>query len=210
MAATVDNEIDRAARFGQALEDLVYNQAREGRLVFRTENDDLLVSYWSMIFDYCKGIGCLLHHKFHSPAFALQRPLVEALVRAHIVLVGSEEDVAKIRKDWYNVSYEKDGSRIDKALGLGSLFEDFLKTSRKVLHSLTHSGTAQLQKRWDADWLGSGFDDEDISALLATCSVAVFLITILITKHYGLEEQTKAAEAAWLEFGMPSSVPSRS
>jgi hypothetical protein len=207
MSVSVDSEIDRAARFGQALEDLVYNQAKEGRIVFRTENDDLLVSYWSMMFDYCKGIGCMLHHKFHSPAFALQRPLVEALVRAHIVLVGSEEDVAKIRKDWYNVSYEKDGARIDKALGLGSLFEDFLKNSRKMLHSLTHSGTAQLQKRWDADWLGSGFDDKDISALLATCSLAVFLITILITKHYRMEEETKAAEAAWLEFGIPSSAP---
>ena len=204
MSVILDNEIDRTARFGQALEDLVYNQAKEGRLVFRTKNDDLLVSYWSMVFDYCKGIGCLLHHRFHSPAFALQRPLVEALVRAHIVLVGSEEDVAKIRKDRYNVSYEKDGSRIDKALGLASLFEDFLKTSRNVLHSLTHSGTAQLQKRWDADWLGSGFDERDISALLATCSVAVFLMTILITKHYELEEQTNAAEAAWLELGMPN------
>jgi hypothetical protein len=207
VSVTIDSEIDRAARFGQALEDLVYNQAKEGRLVFRTENDDLLVSYWSMIFDYCKGIGCLLHNKFYSPAFALQRPLVEALVRAHVVLVGSEEDVAKIRKDWYKVSYEKDGARIDKVLGLGSLFEDFLKTSRNVLHSLTHSGTAQLQKRWDADWLGSGFDDKDISAPLGTCSVAVFLITILITKHYGLEEQTKAAEAAWLDLGIPSPSP---
>jgi len=144
---TTDGEINRAAHFGQRLEDLVYNKAKEGRLVFRTKNDDLLVSYWSMIFDYCKGIGCLLHHKFHSPAFALQRPLIEAVVRAHIVVVGSEEDVDKIRKDRYKVNFDKDGARIDKALGLGSLFEDFLKTSRKVLHSLTHSGTAQLQKR---------------------------------------------------------------
>ncbi|MFZ0299115.1 MAG: hypothetical protein WAM13_12265 [Candidatus Sulfotelmatobacter sp.] len=204
MAVTIDNEIDRTARFGQLLEDLVYSQAKEGRLVFRTENDDLLVSYWSMILDYCKGIGCLLHHKFHSPAFALQRPLVEALIRAHVVLVGSEVEVAKIRRDRYNVSYEKDGARIDRALGLGSLFEDFLKTSRNVLHSLTHSGTAQLQKRWEADWLGSGFDDEDISALLSTCSVAVFLITILITKHFGMDEQTNAAKAAWLELGVPT------
>jgi hypothetical protein len=115
-----------------------------------------------MVFDYCKGIVCLLHQKFHASAFALQRPLVEALVRAHIVLVGSENDVAKIRKDWYNVSYDKDGARIDKALGLGSLFEDFLKTSRNVLHSLTHSGKAQLQKRWDGGWLGSGFGDADV------------------------------------------------
>ena len=198
---SVGTEINRTARFGQFLEDLVYNESKSGKIVFRTKNDDLLVSYWSMIFDYCKGITCLLHNKFHSPAFALLRPLVEALVRAHIVLVGSEDDVAKIRKDWYNVSYEKDGARIDRALGLGSMFEDFLKTSRSTLHSLTHSGTAQLQKRWDADWLGSGFDEKDIQSLLAACSVAVILITILITKHFGLEEQRKTAEAAWLELG---------
>jgi hypothetical protein len=135
------------------MEDLVYNEAKEGRLVFSTKNDDLLVSYWSMVFDYCKGIGCLLHHKFHSPAFALQRPLVEALVRAHIVLIGSEEDVAKIRKDRYNVSYEKDGARIDKALGLGSLFEDFLKTSRNVLH--TSPTRARHSSRRDGTQTGS-------------------------------------------------------
>lgn len=70
MSVTIDNEINRTARFGQVMEDLVYNEAKAGRLVFRTKNDDLLISYWSMIFDYCKGIGCLLHQKFHSPAFA--------------------------------------------------------------------------------------------------------------------------------------------
>jgi hypothetical protein len=77
-----------------------------------------------------------------------------------------------------------------------------------MLHSLTHSGTAQLQKRWDdKDWLGSGFSDADISALLAACSVAAFLITILIARHFDLEEQREAAEAAWMKYGMlgPSS-----
>jgi hypothetical protein len=201
MSISIDAENNRAARFGRLLEDLVYNEAKEGRLVFRANNDDLLVSYWSMIFDYCKGIGCLLHHKFHSPAFALMRPTVDALVRAHIVLVGSEEDVAKIRKDRFKVSYEKDGAKIDKALGMSPLFEDFLKSSQSMLHSLTHSGTAQLQKRWDADWLGSGFADADISALIAAYSVAVFLITILITRHFGMEEQRESAESAWLELG---------
>lgn len=140
-------------------------------------------------------------NKFHSPAFALLRPLVDALVRAHIVPVGSEEDVVKIRKDRYKVSYEKDGAKIDKALGMSPIFDNFLKKSQSMLHSLTHSGTAQLKKRWDQDWLGSGFSDEDILALLGACSVAAFLITILITRHFGLEEQRQTAESAWLEHG---------
>ena len=204
MPAMIENEIDRAARFGQQMEDLVYHQAKDGKVVYSTKNDDLLVSYWSLIFDYCKGVGCLLHHKFHAPAFALLRPVVEALVRAHIVLIGSDEDVAKIRKDWFKVSYEKDGAKIDRALGMSPIFEDFLKSSQSILHSLTHSGTAQLHNRWDGDVLGSGFSEADISSLLQTCSVATLLITILITRHFGLEDQRKMAESAWLEYGKAS------
>jgi len=43
--------------------------------------------------------GCLLHNKFYSPAFALLRPIMEALVRACVVLVGTPEEVARIRQD---------------------------------------------------------------------------------------------------------------
>jgi hypothetical protein len=44
-------------------------------------------------------------------------------------------------------NYDKDGERLDKLFNSGSLFKDFLRTSRDMLHSLTHSGTAQLQHR---------------------------------------------------------------
>jgi hypothetical protein len=206
MLAGIEHEIDRAGRFGQRPEDLVYNAAKAGKVVYRTKNDDLLISYWSLVFDYSKGIVCLLANKFHSPAFALMRPLVEAVTREHIVLVGSEDEVKKIRSDRFKVNYNKDGARIDKILGSGSLFQGFLKDSRDMLYSLTHSGTAQLQNRWDGDALGSGFFDVRILALLATCSIAVFMTTILVTRHFGLDEQREAAEAAFLAFGSPVPV----
>ncbi|PYX43865.1 MAG: hypothetical protein DMG79_21595, partial [Acidobacteria bacterium] len=47
-----------------------------------------------------------------------------------IVLVGSDDDVKKIRSDRFKVNYYKDGARIDKVLGSGTLFEGFLKDSR--------------------------------------------------------------------------------
>jgi hypothetical protein len=197
----IDEEIDRAARLSQLLEDLVYEKAKDGALVIRTKNDDLLLAYWSMIFDYGKGIDCLLKYRFHSPAFALARPLVEALVRAHIVLFGSEDEVKKIRQDRYRVSYEKDGQRIDKALGSSPLFENLLRGSRDLLHSLTHSGKAQLWRRFDGDEVGSGYSDAEVWGLLGTCSSAVFMMTYLITHHFGLDEQMQAARTAWGEFG---------
>jgi hypothetical protein len=79
--------------------EVVYCTAKDGKIVYHTKRDDLFTSYWSLIFDYCKGIVLLLAKEIHSPAFALMRPLVETVVREHIALVGSDDDVKKIRTD---------------------------------------------------------------------------------------------------------------
>ncbi|MGP0018525.1 MAG: hypothetical protein ACLPHP_08155 [Candidatus Sulfotelmatobacter sp.] len=73
MPITIEAEINRAALLGQQLEDLVYNKSKEGKLIAIDKNDDLLMGYWSLIFDYGKGVGCLLQNRFYSPAFALFR-----------------------------------------------------------------------------------------------------------------------------------------
>jgi hypothetical protein len=194
MTKGVQGEIDRATRLGQGLEDLVLERARAGALVVRTKNDDLLIAYWSLIFDYSKGILCLMQYEFYSPAAALLRPLVEALVRAHIVKIGLEEDVDRIRKGRYKVNYDKDGAKIDKAFNLGSLFDGFLKRVRNILHSFTHSGSAQLWRRWSGNEVGSNFSDQDITALIGHSSMAVFLMTVLIANHYGLDQEKQTAE----------------
>jgi hypothetical protein len=194
MTNGVQDEIDRATRLGQGLEDLVVGRAKAGALVVRTKNDDLLIAYWSLIFEYSKGILCLARYEFYSPAAALLRPLVEALVRAHIVKIGLEDDVDRIRKGRYKVNYDKDGARIDKAFSLGSLFDSFLKRVRNVLHSFTHSGNAQLWRRWSGNEVGANFSDQDITALIGHSNMAVFLMTVLIANHYGLDAEKKTAE----------------
>jgi hypothetical protein len=204
MPITIEAEINRAALLGQQLEDLVYNKSKEGKLIAIDKNDDLLMGYWSLIFDYGKGIGCLLHHKFYSPAFALFRPIIEALVRACVVLVGTPEDVLKIRQDEFRVNYKKDGAWIDRALGTGTLLDDFLKGTKELLHSLTHSGTAQLGMRFDGDQVGAGVSDAQIMALLGAASNAAFLITILVAKHFDLRDVADAANKVFWEYGKES------
>jgi hypothetical protein len=201
---TVEAEINRAALLGQQLEDLVYNKSKEGKLIAIDKNDDLLMGYWSLIFDYGKGVGCLLHHKFYSPAFALFRPTIEALVRACVVLVGTPDDVLKIRQDEFRVNYKKDGAWIDKALGTGTLLDDFLNGTKELLHSLTHSGTAQLGMRFDGDQVGVGVSDAQITALLGAASNAAFLITILVAKHFDLRDVADAANKVFWEYGKKS------
>jgi hypothetical protein len=123
MPVGIEYEIDRAGRFGQRLEDLVYNAAKAGKVV-------------------------------------------------------SEDEVKKIRNDRFKVNYDKDGARIDKVLGSGSLFEGFLKGSRDMLHrphALRHRAAAEPLGRGRAglrvlrrsdpssadDLLRLGFHDDD-------------------------------------------------
>jgi hypothetical protein len=203
MPISIESEINRASLLGQLLEHLVYNKSKEGKLAI-DKNDDLLMGYWSMIFDYGKGVGCLLQNKFYSPAFALFRPIIEALVRACVVLVGTPDDVLRIRQDEFRVNYKKDGAWIDKALGTGTLLDDFLKGTKELLHSLTHSGTAQLEMRFDGNEVGAGVSDAQIIALLGAASNAAFLITILVAKHFDMRDVADAANKAFWDYGKES------
>lgn len=114
--------------------------------------------------------------------------------------MAPKDEVSRIRQDRYKVSYEKDGQRIDRHLSSSPLFENMLKDNRDLLHSLTHSGKAQLWRRFDGDEVGSGYTDAEVWALLGTVSSAVFMMTCLIAKHYGLDEQLRVATATYMEF----------
>src|SRR5271170_1307444 len=103
-------EIDRAVKVSQKLEDLV-----SGKSVTTINNRDaLLIGFWSLIFDYSKGIMLLLSSQFYASAFAQWRPLVEASIRSHLVLMVSDDDFEKIRKDDYRVNFKEDAKKIDQ------------------------------------------------------------------------------------------------
>ena len=103
--------------------------------------------------------------------------------------------LAKIRQDRFNVSYEKDGARLDKALGTGSLLDDFLKETCPLLHSLTHSGTAQLGMRFEGNNIGANVSDGQMLALLNASSNAGFLVIIIVAQHYDMQDVAQACRS---------------
>lgn len=197
----MEPEINRAAILGTQLENLVYKRAEAGKLIVVHKNDDLLMTHWSLLFQHCKGVVCLLHHELWSPAFALFRPITEALIRACVVIEGTDEQILKIRQDDFRVNFSKDGALIDNALGTGTRMDGFLKATRDLLHSLTHSGTAQLGMHFDGGEIGPSVSDGQILALLRHCSNASFLMTILVTKHYGMRDEADVANELFAEYG---------
>jgi hypothetical protein len=84
----VPNELASARKLHEQLEELVIARGEcpdEDRNI-------LLMGYWALIFDFHKAILGLIPDNCGS-AFALVRPCLEALVRAHVAVKGSAEDI---------------------------------------------------------------------------------------------------------------------
>jgi uncharacterized protein DUF6988 len=195
----LEDLIEGATKLGQRLEDLVVGR---GKFTVCCDRDDLLMAYWSLLFEHDKGILCLLRYKFYAPAFALWRPLMESLARSCVSLVGSADEVSKIRKDRYKADLVKVGVRVDQALGLESpLFDGLYKTMQKALHSFTHSGTRQLNRRFEGNDVGANYPAEGIQALITSCASAVFAITLLVTRHFHFEHEEYQAMLLWNKYG---------
>ncbi len=193
----IRQEIDRAANFGEKLEDLVVARKQ----CTADHRNKLLIGYWSLIFDYNKGILSLVANEFYGSAFALLRPTLEALVRSHVVLMGSDDIVKKIRKDEYMVNFKTIGAHIDAAFGYGTLLQNLLDSVRKALHSFTHSGISQLGRRFDGNDLKLAYSDDEIIEVIRVITTAIYLVTNLVTKSLKFEEEARAAEELFLQWG---------
>ncbi len=200
MSSSIEDEIKKANAFGGQIEDLVIarGQCPTG------DRNTPLIAYWSLVFEFHRGILCLLSHKFHGAAFALVRSIVEASVRAHVVIMGSEEDVKKLREDDYRTNLATVGTEIDKAFRTDELFEKFLTSARKALHSYTHAGTLQLGRRFSGTNLVANYDEGEILEVIRVSTSAVFIVNNLVTKHFGFEKEWEKNTELYVEWGKHS------
>ena len=192
-------EIRRAQELGQTLEDLVVNA---GKITIKTEGSPLLIGFWSLICDYQKGLLNLLNQKFYGAAFALWRPIVEATLRSHLALMLPNEDIEKLWKDEYRVNFKTVAAQIDEAFGLGKVFQNFLpEPVRNALHSYTHSGVVPLKRRFDGTDVAANYPDAEVLALINTTASGVFMVTSLVTKHFGFDKEWEEAQRLYDEWG---------
>jgi len=194
-------EIDRAANVGQKLEDLVSGKS----FTPKTQREFFLILFWSLMFDYSKGMMLLLSSKFYASAFAQWRPLIEASMRSHLVLMVSDEEFEKIQKDAYRVNFKEDARRIDQFFGLGQLFENFLaEDARNALHSFTHSGIAPLRRRFDRTAVVGNYSDQEIFAMIRSSTSLIYMVTNLVTKQFRFDQEDKLASDLLEEWGRGS------
>jgi hypothetical protein len=198
ISENVQKELDSAQKLGEQLERVVVSKNQ-----FPTGDRNVpLIAYWALMFDYHKGILSLLQSEFFGSAFALVRPVVEANVRAHVALKGSEEDLERIQNDEYTVAFKQIGAKIDADFGLSHLMENFLnEVTRNALHSYTHSGLQQLGRRFVGNDIKPNYEDDEIVEVIQVTTSAIFMVTNLVTKHFGFEEDWKKVNEMFEQWG---------
>ena len=187
MSNRIDNEIKRASEFGGKAEELV---TAKGQCPTGDRNTPLM-AYWSVAFEFHKAILCLLDNKFYGAAFALERPLVETTVRAHLVLFVSEEVLKKILNDEYRTNFGTVGKEIDDAFGTEQFFQNFLTGAKDALHGYTHIGTHQLGRRFNGTDLIPSYSENEITEVIRVATSAIFMVNNIVTKHLGFEAEWK-------------------
>jgi hypothetical protein len=200
----VQEEIARVSSYAQQLEEFL------GKKEFRLsgDRDALIVGYWSLLLDYHSAIVTLLPKELYGAAFALMRPVIEAWVRVHVVKMGSDKTVLQIKDDTYKVRFDRVGEEIDKAFGLEFFAKSLSKSIRDALHSYTHSGSFQIARRFDENAIKSRYSDGAILNVIEASTTAIFMATIVVTKHFGFEEEWRAATDLFSEYNKrPLEVP---
>lgn len=193
----IAKELASAQKLGEQLEALVVQRAQcpdEDRNI-------LLIAYWALIFDFHKGILADLQNQRHGSAFALVRPCVEALVRAHVTVKGSDEDVKKLQDDTYQTDFDEIGQWMDKEFATEKLFINFIGGAQAALHSFTHAGLSQIGRRFDGHDLKPSYDHSEIVEVIRSTTSAVWMVTNLVTIHLGFTKEANKAQDLYLEWG---------
>lgn len=195
--ADIAKELTSAQKLGEQLETLVVQRGQ-------FPDDDrnvLLMAYWALIFDFHKSILRDVRDQLYGSAFALVRPCIEALVRAHVAVKGSDEDIKKLQNDTYHTDFDKIGQWMDKEFATEKLFTNFIGGAKAALHSFTHVGLSQIGRRLDGHNLKPAYDDGEILEVVRSTTSVVWMVTNLVTIHLGFTKEANKAQDLYLEWG---------
>jgi hypothetical protein len=101
----IEAELIRVEEFTEKLVGLL----GEKQFETKTEREVLCLLHWALIMKHQRGIILLIHQGRCASAFALTRPITEAFLRLHIVMLGTDKQVESIRKGTYRTEFEPVG-----------------------------------------------------------------------------------------------------
>jgi len=159
------------------------------------------MGYWSLAFELHKAILALIRIEYLGASFALVRPIVETVIRAHLVIYVSENVLKEILDDKYRTNFWNVGKEIDDQYRMEGIFEKFLKDATPALHGYTHIGMHQIGRRFKGTDLVPSYSEEEIIEVIRTSTSAVFMVNNIVTKFLGFEKEWNTNTKLFSEWG---------
>jgi Family of unknown function (DUF6988) len=140
---------------------------------------ELLTGFVAIALEHHEAISLLIKDKLFGSAFALVRPVVEAMLRAlwlNALATPSQIERASRDKDIFPCMSQM-LAEIDQTYGTGSLFQTFKGSNWRAMCSYAHSGARQIARRFTNGDVKPSYSDVEILEVLNVTNTAVILLT---------------------------------
>jgi hypothetical protein len=168
--------------------------------VVKTNRDDLVLRYWSLIFEHHQGMLLLLRNGFPATAFALMRPLEEVFLRLFVAMTGTDEQAVTLRNGTYKTNFEVVWKQVYEKVGFQPNVGPWLKTKIKGLHGFTHGGKEQLVRQSSGSDIVSSYTDDEVRSLVRETMPIALLTALLTTAFLDYPAEHQEAVAMFNEY----------
>lgn len=146
----------------------------------KTSDDERSTSVVGIIdqtLEHHAAILLLLDSGMAGSAFALTRPVTEAVVRGvWLTACATDAEVMKfVNKDKIELTYGQMSEAIDATCGI-EYFSAFKTQSWKTLNSYTHTGMLQIGRRFTGDKLQPSYSDKEKIEVLRVVTASILLL----------------------------------
>jgi hypothetical protein len=199
MAIDIKAEVERAQSRSTELELMIHDRQP---IPLQGNRKYLIAGYWALMVDLQRSVLLLLRPDINlcGGGFALARPMIEALLRIHLVAGGTEEQVELIRTDKFRTDFKGAAEEIDQLFALDFFAKTFDKRVRGALHSFTHSGAMQVARRFDGNNISPAYRDEEKWDTIRMTTLAFAMGTVVITGALSFDPERVRANKIMSEY----------
>jgi hypothetical protein len=187
--------------FANKLDDLVTAQ---GGFTLKDDSDWMLATQWHLNAALHNSILTLFQTNLPAGAFALLRPVIENLFRAHLLVMGEPDVIQRLRSDKFRLNFFHDTKKIDDHFGLGGNFKSLVGGMVDFLHSLTHLGMQQMRRQFRSDVYGvnleANYPENEIIGVTGMSTMAKFMVTSRVVERFYAIAVQAAVNALLLDF----------
>ncbi len=191
--------IEQSLEKGKNLQEFISSTVYGGRASFINEQKNIiLLAYFDLAMEHHHSIFLLIIQKNFGSAFALLRPLVEIVFRAHWVTgCASQIQIDRIHKD-ENFRFPRPkqiSACLDTVFKADVFFSTWKKSAWGPLNDFVHSGLLALGRRFSGHNVQPNYSESEIAEAVRFSNASLILLGKMFFTHFNRTDDAKAIES---------------